>query len=149
VRKIACWNAIEKERSVKQISGPIKLLAVMLGIVGFYGVFRVIDRWDGINEAHECLDLAIKDGQTDEIKSFILNKDNFPTGITINERFDDGGTWLMYAAKYGRPQSVKALLEVGADVNIRDKNGRTALKIAEQKGYSEIVQVLQATGAKE
>jgi len=55
----------------------------------------------------------------------------------------------MYAAKYGRPESVKALLEVGVDVNLRDKHGDTVLTIASRKGDSEIVEMLQAAGAKE
>ncbi|MDI6782802.1 MAG: ankyrin repeat domain-containing protein [bacterium] len=37
----------------------------------------------------------------------------------------------------------------GADVNIQNKNGKTALMIAKEFGYTEIVELLKQAGAKE
>lgn len=45
----------------------------------------------------------------------------------VNERLDDGSTYLMSAASWGAPEVVKFLLDEGADIHIRDNEGRTAL----------------------
>ena len=47
------------------------------------------------------------------------------------------------------PQIVKMLLQKGADVNAKDKVGWTALKRAQNRGTTEIVELLKAYGAKE
>jgi len=43
---------------------------------------------------------------------------------------------------------VKILLELGANVNVKDKEGRTALAYATVRGHTEIVQLLKQAGAK-
>ena len=43
---------------------------------------------------------------------------------------------------------VKLLLDKGADPNIRDKNGETALSAAAESGCTPIVELLKAHGAK-
>ena len=43
---------------------------------------------------------------------------------------------------------VKCLIENGADVNIKDNEGKTALDLAEENGYKEIVEILKSVGAK-
>jgi len=42
---------------------------------------------------------------------------------------------------------VKLLLENGADVKARDFEGRTALKLAEDNGHKEVVEMLKEYGA--
>ena len=44
---------------------------------------------------------------------------------------------------------VKTLLAAGADVNVKDKNGKTALKLAKEAGNTKIVELLKQAGAKE
>lgn len=43
---------------------------------------------------------------------------------------------------------VKQLVEAGADVNLADASGTTPLSLARRRGYSEIVSVLEAAGAR-
>jgi ankyrin repeat protein len=43
---------------------------------------------------------------------------------------------------------VELLLRKGADVDARDKDGDTALTMAEKKKHSEIVKILKKYGAK-
>ena len=42
---------------------------------------------------------------------------------------------------------MKSLIENGANVNAKDKNGQTALMLASQNGYTEIVEYLAEHGA--
>jgi uncharacterized caspase-like protein len=49
---------------------------------------------------------------------------------------------LFDAAQYGYTETVKTLLDKGANVNVKDGDGRTALMIAVRYGHTEIVKVL-------
>ena len=44
---------------------------------------------------------------------------------------------------------VRLLIDKGADVNAKAKNGDTALKLAKTKGHTRIVEFLKAQGANE
>ena len=46
-------------------------------------------------------------------------------------------------------RGVQALLDAGADPNIKNKAGKTALQIAKEKKDDDIIQLLQEHGAKE
>jgi len=56
---------------------------------------------------------------------------------------------LLNACKDGDLEKVKQLLESRADVNARNKDGKTALRIALEEGHKEIVKLLKSYGAKE
>ena len=55
---------------------------------------------------------------------------------------DSGRTFLHLAALYGRKQSVKVLLEHGADIAKRCKRGWNAIDYAKALEWSEIVEML-------
>lgn len=59
-----------------------------------------------------------------------------------------GDTALLWAAEEGITKSVKILLANGADIHAKNKKGRTALDLAMTEQHTEIVQLLQAAGAK-
>ena len=46
-------------------------------------------------------------------------------------------------------EAVKTLLDKGADINAKDNDGSTALKLASEKGYTDIIKLLKQAGAKE
>lgn len=48
----------------------------------------------------------------------------------------------MLAVSHGRQEMVRALLDCGADVNIQDDEGSTALMCASEHGRAEIVSLL-------
>ena len=54
----------------------------------------------------------------------------------------NGETALHYAAYLGYLASATRLLEGGADLTLRDKNGQTALDFARSQGKSEVVALL-------
>lgn len=49
---------------------------------------------------------------------------------------------MMLAVSHGRQEMVRALLECGADVNVQDDEGSTALMCASEHGRAEIVRLL-------
>jgi len=56
---------------------------------------------------------------------------------------------LIEAARKGDLKQVQELLDKGANVSARMDKGKTALKIAQEDGHAEIVELLKAHGAKE
>ena len=58
-----------------------------------------------------------------------------------------GGTAVMESARMGHGDIVQYLHQAGADINIRDNDGRTALMWAAYKGHGDIVKYLHQAGA--
>ena len=54
----------------------------------------------------------------------------------------------MYASEFGEEGTVQSLVDKGAEVNLQNKDGRTALMDASEKGHEGIVQLLLDRGAK-
>ena len=55
----------------------------------------------------------------------------------------------MWATTNARTETVKVLLQNGADVNTMDNKGNTVLMWATAKGYTGIENLLRSNGAKE
>ena len=79
-------------------------------------------------------------------------------GVRINAQDNEGNTALMMAVTKGSSGgqalinargNVQALLDAGADPNIKNKAGKTALQIAKEKKDDDIIKLLQEHGAKE
>ncbi|HEU4767590.1 MAG TPA: ankyrin repeat domain-containing protein [Pyrinomonadaceae bacterium] len=79
-------------------------------------------------------------GELDELLVILPSAD-------INARNEHGMTALMRAARQGRPQMVRALLEHGADPNLARNDNFTALSLAAFFGHTEIVEMLLGRGA--
>ena len=60
-----------------------------------------------------------------------------------------GLTALMWAAQKDHAEVVRMLLEAGANVKRKDKDGKLALVHAREKGHSDIVDLLIKAGAEE
>jgi ankyrin repeat protein len=54
---------------------------------------------------------------------------------------------LMYAAQRGHPDTLKDLMDRGADVNAKIQDGWTALMLAVANGHADIVKILIERGA--
>jgi uncharacterized protein len=75
------------------------------------------------------------------------------TGIRIDHVNNLGWTALLEAIILGdggarHTEAVRLLVEAGADVNLADSNGVTPLAHARQRGYRQIVEILEAAGAR-
>jgi ankyrin repeat protein len=60
-----------------------------------------------------------------------------------------GWTALFFAVKYNHPGVVHLLIEAGADVNIKDKDGFTPLMRSIGRHHTEVAQLLKDAGARE
>jgi ankyrin repeat protein len=96
-----------------------------------------------------------------EVVKLLLDK-----GADVNMKTDEGITALMETSSGGYSKReifgkaptaaaereclevVKLLLVKGADINVKNSKGETALMIAKDKGYKEIVGMLESAGAK-
>jgi ankyrin repeat protein len=56
---------------------------------------------------------------------------------------------LFWAARYGHDKVAKVLIDHGADVNVKDNDGLTALRWANTNQQSNVIALLQASMAKE
>ena len=66
-------------------------------------------------------------------------------GADVNTRFPyKNWTLLMFAVDNGFTESVKILLANGADAGAKDKDGKTALDLAKEKGRGKIVKLLES-----
>lgn len=59
-----------------------------------------------------------------------------------------GWTALIFAAFNGRNEATELLLNKDADINKNKEGSRIAMRIAMQKGYTEIVHLLKQAGVK-
>ena len=75
-------------------------------------------------------------------------KQHIAAGMDVNAKHDAFGiTSLEIAAIAGHKEIVELLISEGADVNAKDKKGRTPLHHAATHGRKEIVELLIAKGA--
>ncbi len=80
--------------------------------------------------------IAIAKGDFDTVKKMI------EFGENVN-KVSNGKTPLMYAARYNRVEIINLLLENGAEVDVKDKDGRKAIdyaKISKALGAKKILE---------
>jgi ankyrin repeat protein len=70
-------------------------------------------------------------------------------GANVNSRKSDNGyTALMIAAERDEPQFTRVLIDAGAEVNVKNKFGETALILARKERNTAAIAVLKRAGAK-
>lgn len=69
-------------------------------------------------------------------------------GAPINAIDDNGESPLFDAARVGSLQTAKFLVEHGADIDLANKNNKTALDLANENGQSKVSSFLIQAGAK-
>lgn len=65
-------------------------------------------------------------------------------GVSVDNRYKNDLTLLMWAAGYGQLDVVKTLLAAGADPQLKDNREMTAQAIATQEGFTEIARLIEA-----
>ncbi len=101
-----------------------------------------IGRQEGINASTEGLNALFYVAGSNDVAAARLLID---AGCRLNALQAGAPTPLMHAAFRNRPAMVRLLIERGADIGYTDKNGNSALSLAQERGHTEIVALL--TGA--
>lgn len=89
--------------------------------------------------AQLAMDLA-RTGETQELAEFLEH------GLPVDTSDQDGNTLLMLAAYHDRAETVRMLLERGADPEARNQRNQSPIAGAIFKGADEVVDVLTSAG---
>lgn len=116
---------------------------------------KFVLKWDGpssiigftekFKEVINAKKLIIKTEILQEIDNLKINdKNSYCVSDEINYQDKFGDTTLMIMARRGSTFAplIKIMIEKGADPNIKNKQGKTALQIAKDYGNDEIVNIL-------
>ncbi|WP_243789735.1 ankyrin repeat domain-containing protein [Saccharopolyspora gloriosae] len=87
-----------------------------------------------------AMDLA-REGDTEQLIEFVGH------GLPVNVTDSDANTLLMLAAYHGHAATVRALLDHGADPDLRNARDQSPIAGALFKGADDVVAVLLAAGA--
>lgn len=82
--------------------------------------------------------LAAKDGKVEDIIHFISESQN------PNATGCGGYTPVHIATVFNHPEALKTLLLNGGNPDQETEDGKTALRIAEEKGHGEIIEMLKS-----
>ena len=100
---------------------------------GWNVIMSVISHWNGYD--------IFESDKISLLKQFSV------AGVDIDAITNADYTALMYASRYGITAAVEALLEAGADPEVKDMDGKTAMRIAVERKRPESIQALLVGGA--
>ncbi|MDD8014239.1 MAG: ankyrin repeat domain-containing protein [Acidobacteriota bacterium] len=87
---------------------------------------------------------AVGYGYTEVVRELVK------AGTRIDDPIDRfGQTPLMQAARTGKTEIIRTVLELGAKINAKDREGKTALDYAKENGHAEIAEILNQAGGKD
>jgi ankyrin repeat protein len=90
--------------------------------------------------ARQCFDLA-REGGADQLAQYV------DAGLPPNLTNEKGDTLLILAAYHNHPETVRVLVERGAELDRANDRGQTALAAAVFRKNAETVNILLAGGA--
>jgi ankyrin repeat protein len=130
-------------RNVQQSDRTALMVAVHLGDDAIVAIVECLLAQAGIDvnlqdaDGYSALMIATIQ-HSDDIFDMLLDVDdiNFDSTVKVTER-----SALMFATSAGGERFVQALLDKGADVELRDGDGNTALMLAAKNGLMDILQV--------
>jgi ankyrin repeat protein len=67
----------------------------------------------------------------------------------VNAQTNNGWTPLMIAAQSGQANTVKVLLDAGANMNLKNNEGKTALTVAFKQEGNRVVPLLESAAARD
>lgn len=124
--------------------------------------YRVKKEFEKINLENEKLGLELnklkEEIKAKELTTHKLNSPPIIDDLFTDSAIEDGDVpegslnkenVLTAAIDWGDIEAVRSLIVKGADVNAKDKKGKTAMMYAAEKGHIQIVKLLKRHGAKE
>lgn len=141
VRAGANPNALENDRydivTIAAVANDISTLKAALALGG--SAKNITSRYDGT-----ALIAAAHLGHADVVRILIR------AGAPLDHINNLGWTALIESIVLGdggsrHTDTLKALVEAGANVNLPDRQGQTPLSLARSRGYNEMVSILQRT----
>lgn len=103
---------------------------------------------DGVNAFIKAIFGVLSDsGSLDAVK--LLIGKGMDVNYAIQADNANGYTALMFAVRWEKIEIVRYLISEGADVNAKTDEETTPLSIAEEEGFTEIINLLKESGAKE
>ena len=129
------WPETKVEIRNEKDESPLMLAALK----GYFSlVKKLVERDADVNKpGWTALHYAASGGHVSVIEYLLDNS------AYIDAESPNGTTPLMMAAMYGSPESVKALIQAGADLNVKNSLGLTALDFAvraDRKNSKELIE---------
>jgi ankyrin repeat protein len=137
-------NALERDRydvvTIAAVANDVATLQVALALGA--SARNVTSRYDGT-----ALIAAAHLGHAEVVRTLIR------AGAPLDHVNNLGWTALIESIVLGdggprHTETLKALVEAGATVNLADRNGRTPLALARARGYAAMVRLLEQRGAR-
>jgi uncharacterized protein len=137
-------NALENDRydivTIAAVADDVPTLAVALALGG--SARNVTSRYDGT-----ALIAAAHLGHAEVVRTLIV------AGAPLDHVNNLGWTAVIESIVLGdggppHTETLRALVQAGANVNLADRTGQTPLMLARARGYQAMVGVLQAAGAR-
>ncbi len=137
-------NALENDRydivTIAAVAGDLETLNVALSLGA--SARNVTSRYDGT-----ALIAAAHLGHANVVRTLI------GAGAPLDHVNNLGWTALIESIVLGdggtrHTETLRALVEAGANVNLGDREGRSPLALARSRGYARMAQILQRAGAR-
>jgi len=101
----------------------------------------------GVSANGEILLLAMEKHRFNFARQFILSGCDVNYQYPLSSSYSDGMSPLMYASRAADFELVQLLVNRGANINARNRDGNTALSIAQMNGNAQISEFLMERGA--
>lgn len=110
-------------------------------------ISRVLEKVKDVNQPCESIGSVISNAASMGNYAAVKQLINRDARIDIADEID-GWSTLMWAVEGGNINVINLILQKGAEINFKSKNGETALSVAEKFHFTEIVELLKQKGAK-
>ncbi|PAY17370.1 glucan biosynthesis protein [Rhodopirellula sp. SM50] len=129
------------KQRLKRIALPL-LLGCLTIVPSMWAVSAFVSRPSSAGSQNAAAWEAVVAGETDRVRTAIRNDE-----LTVDAVSQDGASLLTVAVFLGHTEMVEMLLDMGADVNQRNRDQGTALHSAAFVGRSEEAALLLGAGA--
>jgi len=106
-------------------------------------LMQLFSRWWRTRSGTVLMNAVLR-GDSREVKTLLAKR----AFVNATDEYS-GRTPLIMATVNGHTEIVRALLSRGADANMKDADGWTALTFAQEYGHAEIEKLLREAGAEE